>query len=122
MQIGVLTDYKLKKIKINKASGNYHVMADSLYLGLVNSNDIIEVIYVSSGNLTVNFKGNKYTAIRKLSLLSLFEEQSIQLTGINPVFNARQYEGDFVITALKSSMRVVNEVDLETYLEGVIES
>jgi len=122
MQIGVLTDYKLKKIKINKASGNYHVMADSIYLGLVNSNDIIEVIFVSSGKMMLTIKGNKYSAIRRIYLYPLFEEQSIQFTGINPVFNARQYEGDFVITALKSSMRVVNEVDLETYLEGVIES
>ena len=122
MQIGVLTDYKLKKIKINKASGNYHVMADSIYLGLVNSNDVIEVIFVSSGKMMLTIKGNKYSAIRRIYLYPLFEEQSIQFTGINPVFNARQYEGDFVITALKSSMRVVNEVDLETYLEGVIES
>ena len=122
MQIGVLTDFKLKKIKINKATGNYHVMADSIYLGLATSNDVIEIIYVSSGNMMVNFKGNKYSAIRKISLNPIFEEQSIQFTGINPVFSARQYEGDFVITALKSALRMVNEIDLETYLEGVIES
>lgn len=122
MQIGVLTDFKLKKIKINKATGNYHVMADSIYLGLATSNDVIEIIYVSSGNMMVNFKGNKYSAIRKISLNPIFEEQSIQFTGINPVFSARQYEGDFAITALKSALRMVNEIDLETYLEGVIES
>ena len=37
MRIGILTDYQLKKIKFNNAIGNYHVIADSNYLGLASS-------------------------------------------------------------------------------------
>lgn len=122
MRIGILTDYQLIKVKINKVIGNYHLFADSVYLGTANSADIIDLVFVSSGKMNVEFKGGKYNAIKKLMILSSFEEQAIQFTGITPFFNGRSYEGDFEILALKSTIRIVNLVDLETYLEGVIES
>ena len=121
MRIGILTDYQLKKIKFHKAIGNYHVMADSIYLGLANSNDIIEINFLSSGKLVMNFKGNKYTSLKNISILSLFEEQCIQLTGVNPTANGRLYEGDFELMATKSAIRIINSIDIETYLEGVVE-
>lgn len=122
MKIGLFTNFELKKIKINKAVGNYHVMVDSVYLGLVCVNDIMEVMFISSGNMSINFKGKKYISIKKVTISPLFEEQSIQFTGISPTFTARQYEGDFEINAMKSALCVINLVDMETYLEGVIES
>jgi len=122
MHIGLLSEFEIKKLKINKALGNYHVMTDSSYLGFANSTDIIDVIYVSPNKMTVNFQGNSYDNINNLFLYALFEEQSIQLTGISPGFNSRQYEGDFEISATKSGVRVINNIDLEAYLEGVIES
>ena len=44
MHIGLLSEFEIKKLKINKALGNYHVMTDSSYLGFANSTDIIDVI------------------------------------------------------------------------------
>lgn len=122
MQIGILTDFQIKKINIGRAQGNYHVMTDSVYLGFVNSNDIIEVIFVSPEKMKVNLQGNSYSDISKLYFYALFEEQSIQFSGITPTFTSRQFEGDFEMAAPKSSIVVINNIDLETYLEGVIES
>ena len=122
MQIGLFTDFQLKKIKISKASANYHVMADSVYLGLLGASDIMEVIFTSSANMTVNFNGNKYPSLKTITISPMFEEQSLQFIGLSPSFTACQYEGDFEIKAMKSAIRVINLVDMETYLEGVIES
>ena len=69
MRIGILTDYQLKKIKFNNSIGNYHVMADSIYLGLASSNDIIEIKAENSKTINTNLQ-NEIREVRGFMIIS----------------------------------------------------
>lgn len=121
MRIGVLRDYAVKRLMFSYKDGDYAIYADSIDFGVLLPNEFIEV--KQAGNRVVLKKGTlELGTFQKVMLIQNNESTSLVLTPKNPVLKQRGYEGDFEIFATTKGLTIVNLVDIDSYLAGVVES
>lgn len=122
LRVGLFPAQKFTKIKLANATTNYYLIADTNYIGTLDYFSFCEITKSSANSMDVVCQGQKHTGIKNLKIIASSYEKSIELSGISPVLKARAFEGDFEIKVTEGRILVVNLIDLETYLEGVVES
>lgn len=121
LRIGVLREYQMKRIVFAYNDGSYTIIADSTNFGSILPNEYIELI--SEGdNVRLKLGVVDKGLFSKLLLHENKTESSITLNPKSPTAKQRKYEDDFEITSSGSTLTIVNLVDMDNYLAGVVES
>lgn len=121
MRIGVLRSHSVKRIVFAYAEGNYSFYGDSTFLGRIQPNEFLDLTLVDSGKISLR-KGASYIGqYGKIFIIQDSRNTSLSLQSKIPEVKLRKYKDDFVITAHKD-LTVVNLVDMDNYLAGVVES
>ena len=121
LRIGLYRDFQMKRIVFAYNDGSYSIHADTSELGSILPNEFVELSSDGSGvrlKLGVEDKG----IFSKIHLHQNFANSSITLNPKNPISKQRKYEDDFEITSNNGVLTIVNLVDMENYLSGVVES
>lgn len=123
MRIGVLRDYAVKRIWFTYSDGSYQIYGDSTDFGAILPNEFVEINFVPGEKKVELKKGvTSLGVFSKVVLLENKSGQSLILTSKNPQVKDRKYRNDFEVFAGESSLTVVNLVDMNHYLGGVVES
>lgn len=121
MRIGVLRAYSVKRIVFAHDVGVYSIYGNNTYLGTLKENEFVELAYLDSGKIDLK-KGASYLGtFGKVFLIQETRNTSLSLQSKIPTVKLRKYKDDFRITAEKDLM-IVNLVDMDNYLSGVVES
>lgn len=121
LRIGVYRDFQMKRIVFAYNEGSYAILADSLTFGSILPNEFVELAVEGSKvrlKLGVEDKG----FFDKITLIENNINSSITLNPKSPVSKQRKYEDDFEITSNGTVLTIVNLVDMDNYLAGVVES
>lgn len=121
MRIGVLRDYAIKRITFSYNDGTYAIVGDTTDFGLILSNEYVDIEL--AGKQLILKKG--VTELGHFSKIYLIQQKlntSLVLTSKTPVVKQRKYEGDFELFSTGKDLTVVNLVDIDDYLGGVVES
>lgn len=121
-RIGIAPAKKFTRIKFSNPSAAYLVVADTSYVGTMSSSSSMEVVFSKKGLMEVIYGGVRTGGVRKIKVIGTNYGQFLEFSSSSPTSKSRAFEGDFEITSLNDRLLVVNMVDIETYLEGVIES
>jgi stage II sporulation protein D len=121
MRIGVLRHYGVKKIVFAYDSGNYSIYGDNSYLGSLNENEFVELSFIDSGKIDIRKGASSIGVYSKIFLIQETRNTSLSLQSKIPSVKLRKYKDDFRITAEKN-LTIVNLVDSDNYLAGVVES
>ncbi len=122
IRIGVFRDLEIKKINFSNNGFSYSIFGDTTDFGVLLNNEFIEIIYVNPSKIEL-YKG--VVSLGQFSKVNLLETQtnsSITLTPTIPSSKERKYKNDFEITPGDKFLRIVNVVDVNNYLSGVVES
>ena len=122
LKIGLFPNQSFSKVKFANATGTYHLIADTSYIGLIDHYSSCEIRKANSGKVELSFNGNRFSNLNKIKILATQNEKSIEFSGLAPVLKSRAFEGDFQIQQSDGKLLILNLVDIETYLEGVVES
>lgn len=123
LEIGVMRAYSSSKVQFTHLSGNYTIYGDSLEIGSISE----------SQNLIVRRSGEKVKASLGSKDLGSFDvihlkevnpSSSLKIQTLSPsVHKLRKYKNNFKIFPEDNSyLTVVNMVEMDNYLSGVIES
>ena len=118
--IGVLRDYKVKRVTFSHHLGQYNVYADASFIGTINSQQFIEVELVE-GRLALKYNTVPQGSFSKIKVVA-DGNGTIIVKSKAPVARERKYQDDFVVSVVKGRMAIINKVSMENYLCGVIES
>lgn len=122
MRIGVLRDYSIKRITFSYNDGSYAVFADTNYLGVILPNEFVELNATSNGVVKLKIGAQELGEFSKVLLVQTHVNTSMTLTSKTPVVKARKYKDDFEISCKSNALTVVNLVEMNNYLAGVVES
>jgi len=122
MRIGVLRSYSVKKILFSYNDGSYSIYGDSTHFGSVLPNEFVDLTYTSSGRLELKKGATTLGTFSKVFLIQNKPNSSITLNTKIPSVKLRKYKDDFEITAMPGDLRILNLVDMDNYLAGVVES
>lgn len=121
MRIGVLRDYAVKRITFSYSDGSYSIFGDTTEFGSILPNEFVELLWEK--NKILLKKGTvELGSFEKVFLIQNTVNTSLTLTPKQPVVKQRKYEDDFEISSDGKQLTVVNLVDINNYLAGVVES
>jgi stage II sporulation protein D len=122
MRIGVLRDYEIDRIVFSYNEGSYLIYGDSTEFGAILPNEFVDVELVGNNKIQLKKGVEVLGSFDKILLIETQVNSSITLTSKTPKVKERKYRNDIEITAAKQHLTVVNLVEMENYLAGVVES
>jgi stage II sporulation protein D len=122
LRVGVLRDYEVQKILFSYNDGSYLIYGDTLDFGAILPNEFVELNFLANEKVQLKKGVELLGEFDKISLVETIPSSSITLTSKSPVVKERKYQNDFEITSGLKGLTIVNLVDMENYLSGVVES
>ena len=121
-KIGVLRNVKMKAFSLKAVNKPYKILGGMKPLMEMKINDEVEITLI---NNKVQLKSNNKIVgnFDTLKFLKLNDDTSIfSVRGINPGLKQRSYYDELIVFASKNYLTLVNQVDFENYIIGVLES
>lgn len=121
INVGLYYTYKLRSVLISPVFGQYEMVGDNSKTTVINPNSIM---YLTLINHKIQVKSpsgviGSYTQIKFIGKQSF---NSIRIKADKPKLRAREYEDDLILDVVDGKIRMVNSVNLENYIAGVVES
>ena len=121
IRVGVFSDKSIKEMEGIVGKGTYFVFKDTIQLAKLGPADVFKATY-TGGVVRVLVNGVEKGRGKSIRLIQDKQEDYLQVRLILPAAKQRSYEGDFDIEIRKEALNLINNLDMETYLEGVVES
>ena len=121
MRIGLYRQSKISKIELTVVKGNYDVYADTTFICSIVEGEGVQFSY-SAGKVQLVQGGVLIGGKDSYKLLPIRQHSIIELNPTQPSLKKRQYIDGFDIVASTARLDVINCVDMNNYLAGVIES
>lgn len=122
LRIGVYRDYDIKKIVFSYKSNNYSVFGDGKELGTIHENEFVELLHVNKSKIELKIGVVSFGLFSKINLIETEANSSLTLNPTLPILKKRNYQNDFEILAGNKGFTLINVVDMNNYLNGVVES
>jgi len=121
-RISIFTESNIKSMSFQPGTGTYFLMNDTGFVRKIVPTDLLTINLGISNKLDVKVNN---TYLFSSSKVYLFHEKSgnnVKLKPISPNSKERSYEGDFELTNKAGKIQIINLIDIDQYLEGVVES
>lgn len=122
MRIGVLRDHNVKRITFSYNDGSYSVFGDTSYFGSILPNEFVDLTQAKDGKVNLKRGTTDLGEFKNVYLIQNSVNTSLTLTSKSPSLKARKYKDDFEVTSAEKGLTIVNLVDMNNYLAGVVES
>jgi stage II sporulation protein D len=122
MRVGVLRDYEVKRIVFAYADGSYNVYGDSTQFATLLPSEFVELSLTADGRISLKLGVSEIATVSKVSLIATKPNTSLVYSCKTPQIKERKYKDDIEITVGSKGLTVVNLVDMNNYLGGVVES
>lgn len=123
LDIGIMRDYTIGTVELTHDKGNYEIIGDSLLVTNIWENQ--SVLIKRSGDKIKVIKNDKTIGhFDNVFIKEMGNDNSLRVQCLAPSSKkSRRYCDDFVIsTEGTSGLLMINQVEMENYLGGVIES
>jgi stage II sporulation protein D len=121
-KLSIFTESNIKSISFQPGTGTYFLMNDTGFVRKIVPADLITINLGISNKLDVKLNNSYLFSSLKVYLFHEKSENNARLKPITPAIKERSYEGDFEVVNKAGKIQVINLIDLDQYLEGVVES
>jgi len=121
VRISIFNETPVKSIVVSSLKGNYRIYADSAYIMDLSKNDAMYISMFGQQLLLRNAQksiGN----FEKLRFEAADSNAVFRLNAISPNADARQYNDNLQVSIAFNRILLVNEVQADNYLAGVVEA
>lgn len=121
LNIGLFRNAPIYSIMISPSNGEYCIKGDSTDLGKLVKGNYMKVEYDTAGVRVVTLNGYLGT-FKNVTVACSDSISDLKMKGMYPVTKEKQLNGDFSVQIQAKSLLMVNHVDVEEYVSGVVES
>ena len=119
ISIRIFASYNTVSINFFHVSGEYSIYGDSTKLF---DADKISFITVSlAGDSVLLQKPNYLRKFRSVQFVPKTTSSSCKIKSIQPDYKVRTYDDELQVSALHKSLRLINKIDIEKYVAGVVQ-
>jgi stage II sporulation protein D len=118
--IGLHCQQNYLRCGISPTTGSYQVIGDDKLLFTIASGQSADITAIS-GKVNIFFSGKNHTGFKKITWKSESQAE-FKATPAGSKANNRVYKGDIVAFSINGHLQLVNRIDIEEYVAGVIEA
>ena len=120
LKVGLFYNQSFIRSSMSVQSGQLELYCDDTFIGVASEGDLFD-ISAASGTLQLIFKGGVHPAQSSVKVISkVYSNYKIQPVGLKQ--NNRVYEGNLICVRAPGRIQLVNVLNLESYVPGVIEA
>ena len=121
IKIGLYTKSNVKNVIFTVNKGKYQIFADSMHVIPIFGKKIIN--FTLKGNLIeVKTLNKKLGEFRNIEIQGIGDENTFKVQCLIPKYRERLYDDDLILRVRNNRIQIINHVDLEKYIAGVVES
>lgn len=121
VEVGLFQDNLVNAAVVYCSSGHYQLLLDGEVKLRFTEGDILYLTH-EEGRVKVLDAEQDYGYCSHLMLSSLSEESVFRVRSISPEIDSRLYDDNLIVIPEDRFMTLVNQVDMDKYLAGVVES
>lgn len=121
VQVGLFQDHLVKAAVVYCSSGNYQLLLDGEVRSRLEEGDIL-YLTLEEGKVKVLDAQRDFGYTSHLELRSLTAESVFRMRSITPELESRMYDDNLKVIPEDRFLTLVNQVDLDKYLAGVVEA
>jgi stage II sporulation protein D len=122
VEIGVYRGHVIKKIDFSYHDGSYIIKADTTYLGAILPNEFVTLRLTSDQKIEVFHGVVSKGRFAQVKLIPTQHGSFIRLHPKTPAVKERRYQDGFKIIPSSNGLTIINLVEMDHYLSGVVES
>lgn len=122
MRVGVLRDYEVKHLVLAYSDGSYNVFGDTTEFATILPSEFVDVSLTPEGKISLKVGVTEVAVVNKVTLIATKLNTSLIYSCKIPQVKERKYKDDVEITVGAKGLTIVNLVDMNNYLGGVVES
>ena len=121
VSIGILSVSQPQAIQVITEYGDYHLQVDGVIKHSLKAGD--RMSFVRYGNMVqVSIPGKVLGQFKEPRLITKNADGVFRIYVLRPNKNERVYDDDLYISTTSTELKLVNKVDLEKYVAGVVEA
>ena len=121
LNIGIMEHYGIRRFTFLTEKGFYQVFADNNIVASLPEGEFLIIVY-KEGKIEVKSPKVNIGTFEKLYIIGREVENVFRITPIEPDKNSRSYDDNLRVTIRTNSMRLVNNVEIENYIAGVVQA
>lgn len=121
LNIALFHENNIKTLVFSTVSGEYKITGNGLPVNISGPGDIY-FIALENGKLSVSDKAKSLGEYNKLEFTGKESVNTFQLNPAFPALSSREYDDDLLLLSNKVNILIINKIDIEKYITGVIES
>jgi stage II sporulation protein D len=121
IEVGLFQDHLVKAAVVYCSLGNYQLLLDGEVMNRLEEGDILYLTH-EEGRVKVLDGERDYGYSTRIELRSLSAESVIRVRSISPELVSRLYDDNLLVIPGDRYMTLVNQVDMDKYLAGVVEA
>jgi stage II sporulation protein D len=121
IDIGLFQDHLVRAAVVYCSSGNYQLLIDGELIRRFEEGNIL-YLTLEEGQVKVLDGERDFGYADRVELRSLSVESVLRVRPISPELDSRLYDDNLLVIASDRYLTLVNQVDLDKYLAGVIEA
>lgn len=121
VNIGVMEWYNMQRFSFQVEEGRYFVFADNEKITELSKGEFL-FIYRVGNKVEVKSPTKRFGQFEKVYLMGKETSNSFRTTPISPEKKMRYYDDNLKVSIKSSGLRLVNNVNLENYISGVVQA
>lgn len=122
LRVGIFRDFNIPKITISYAEGSYTIIADTTLVGVMVKDEFVDVELNSDNRLTLYVGAIEIGSFERIWLVATKANNSLSYLPKTSGAKERKYKDDVELIPTTKGITLVNLVDIQNYLKGVVES
>ena len=121
IKIGLYHKYNLKSLLISPVFGKYTMLTDDGKTIPLSTNSILYITLINQKLQVKNING-VIGSFKSIQFKGIHSFNTIRIKADKPKLRAREYEDNLTLEVVNNKIRMINIVNLENYIAGVVES
>lgn len=121
INIGIFYDKAVQSVSISIRNGKYHVWGNLEGYGDYRKNNIF-FVSIQGNKLELRDKKNVIGTFERVEFRTTTDDGILSCRTINPISSSQDYDDGLILRAVDNKIQVINKVDMEKYIAGVIEA
>lgn len=120
-KIGLWVNSVPTTIIFTPLAGDYRILMDTILLNSENTGDVYQLA-VDGDSIEVKSFEKEIGKCKKIVFKALVKDGTFKLKSVKPESKVKTYDDDLEVTVIQTGLKLVNKVDIEDYIAGVVES
>lgn len=121
INIGVLGSHDINQLQFKTRAGKYAIFTEKGKLKEVDSKSTLE-IYTTGDLIAVKDNGKLLGTYKKVNLIGIGWYNHFKILASGKTSIERRFDDNLKIRNLRSSLKLINNIDLDNYVSGVVEA